>query len=107
TVFDQPLVAVNCSRRDAAAVPLQSLTMMNDAFVTQQADHFASRVAKSGGGSREKVIDIAFRMALARQPTAAELAVCADLLERQAAAFRHSKLSTSEAEQKALVQLCH
>ena len=35
TVFDQPLVATNCLKRDASAVPLQSLVMLNDAFVAE------------------------------------------------------------------------
>jgi hypothetical protein len=106
-VFDQPLVAVNCSRRDAAAVPLQSLTMMNDAFVSQQAAHFADRVARTAGTSREKAIGVAFRLALSRLPSGAERAVCAELLDRQAAAFRQTKLPPAEADHKALVQLCH
>jgi hypothetical protein len=106
-VFDQPLIAVNCSRRDVAAVPLQSLTMMNDAFVAEQARHFADRVTQSAGNSREKIIDTVFRMALARQPAPAERAICAELLDRQAAAFRQTKLSPREADHQALVQLCH
>jgi hypothetical protein len=107
TVFDQPLVALNCSRRDAAAVPLQSLTMMNDAFVAEQAGHFAERVAHSAGNSREQVIRTAFRLALAREATHAELAVCAELLDRQMAAFGQTKLSPSDRDHKALTQLCH
>ena len=33
SVFDQPMVATNCTRRKPSAVVLQSLTMLNDAFV--------------------------------------------------------------------------
>ena len=46
TVFDQPLVATNCARRDASAVPLQSLVMLNDAEVAEAAGAFAG--ASSG-----------------------------------------------------------
>ena len=37
TVFDQPLVATNCLNRGASALPLQSLFMINDAFLAEQA----------------------------------------------------------------------
>ena len=46
TVFDQPLVTTTCPIRDASAVALQSLTMMNDAFLAEQAEAFAKRVAR-------------------------------------------------------------
>ncbi len=106
SVFDQPLVAINCSRRDASAVPLQSLTMMNDAFVIEQAGHFSERVARAAG-SREKKIRAAFQMALARQPTPEEMSICSQLLNRQTAIFRNAKQSEREAEEKALGHLCH
>ncbi len=46
TVFDRPLFAVNCPKRDASVIPLQSLTMLNDEFVADEAVHFAARVAR-------------------------------------------------------------
>jgi hypothetical protein len=106
-VFDQPQVSVNCTRRDASAVPLQALTMLNDPFVAEQAEHFASRVARLAGGSREKAFGNAFRLALARLPNAAEEEICSRLLERQAGIFREAKLPAAEVERKALAQLCH
>jgi hypothetical protein len=105
--FDQPLVAVNCPGRDTSAVPLQSLTMLNDPFVAEQAKPFAERLARSGATSEKAVIDSAFRLALARLPSAAEVAVCSRLLARQAELFRQAGRSPREAGQLALVQLCH
>jgi hypothetical protein len=107
TVFDQPLVAVNCPRRDASAVPLQSLMMLNDSFLLEQAGYFADRVARTAGTTGEKPIQLAYRLALGRQPSAVEARLCADLLSRQAALYKAAKLPVGEAEQKALVQLCH
>jgi hypothetical protein len=43
-VFDQPILATNCTQRATSAVSLQSLTMLNDAFVLEQAERFARRV---------------------------------------------------------------
>ena len=42
TVFDQPLVATNCLARSTSAVPLQSLFLLNDAFLAEQAGHIAN-----------------------------------------------------------------
>src|SRR5205085_7608452 len=86
--FDQPLVALNCPSRDTSAVPLQSLTMLNDPFIAVQAKHFAERLIRSGVRSGKAAIDVAFRMALSRRPEAAEVAICSQLLARQTAAFR-------------------
>jgi hypothetical protein len=106
-VFDQPLVAVTCTRRDTSAVPLQALAMMNDTFVAEQAVHFAGRVRGLASGSRDKAIRTAFRLALARSATATEVEICSRLLERQAGAFRAATSSPADAEHKALIQLCH
>jgi hypothetical protein len=106
-VFDQPIVATTCTRRDASAVPLQSLTMLNDPFVLEQAEHFAARVAQTAGGVRDKQIELAFRLALARRPGATEAIWCAEHLEKQAAVYRATKLPIDQAERKALTSLCH
>jgi hypothetical protein len=105
-VFDQPLVAVTCPRRDASAVPLQSLTMLNDGFVTEQARHFAERVARNAGASGEPAVAAAFRLALVRSPSPAEMRLCCALLDRQAALLRSAHTPQGQAEQKALAQLC-
>jgi hypothetical protein len=106
-VFDQPLTAVNCPRRDASAVPLQSLTMLNDAFVAEQAEQCAARLSRSGAASAEQTVRTAFLRVLARQPTAAEVEIGRRLLDRQAETFQALKQSVQEARRLALVQLCH
>jgi hypothetical protein len=74
SVFDQPVMATNCTRRLTSAVPLQSLTLLNDAVMLEQADHFAARVAAAGPG---QWVETAFRLAFARPPTAREAASAA------------------------------
>jgi hypothetical protein len=88
-------------------VPLQSLTLLNSTFAGEQARHFADRVARSAGTSGERAIRAAFRLALARQPTANEVRICSRLLDREAAAFRSAKPPAGDADYLALVQLCH
>jgi hypothetical protein len=106
-VFDQPQVSVNCTRRDTSAVPLQALAMLNDPFVSEQAGHFTDRVQRLAPGSPGKAIACAFRLALARPPSAAEENICMRLLERQARILRETKFPEAEAERKALLELCH
>jgi hypothetical protein len=107
TVFDQPLVATNCVRRDESAVPLQSLVMLNDAFVAEQAEQFARRIEQSGLQSRDQQIEMAFRLALVRGPNAQERATCSELVERQADAFLAAGAARDVADRQALGQLCH
>jgi hypothetical protein len=106
-VFDFPLIAVNCACRDVSAVPLQSLAMLNDGFVAEQAGHVADRVARAAGASREKAIARAFQVVLARQPNSVEWNICTELLDRRVAFFRSAGRPESEAHRLALIELCH
>jgi hypothetical protein len=106
SAFDQPLVAVNCASRDVSALALQSLTMMNDAFVVEQAGHLARRVMRAAG-VKDSYVQLAFRYVLARTPTAVEEEVGARLLRDQASLFAAAKMSARDAEERALAQLCH
>ncbi len=82
SVFDQPTVTHNCSRRDRSAVVLQSLVMLNGAFVMKQSQSFAARVrAESGEATR---VDHVFRLALGRPPTEEERRLSLELLGQQA-----------------------
>jgi hypothetical protein len=105
TVFEQPLVATNCLRRDESAVPLQSLVMLNDATIAAGAEDFAARV-ESIAASPVRV-EVAFRLALARRPNAQEAGTCADLSAQQAELGLRAGLSPEVAAHQALVQLCH
>ena len=101
-VFDQPVLMTTCARRDSSAVVLQSLAMINDEFVMDQAKHFAERVEKSAGESLGEKIDLAFRIALGRKPAPKEQAWSRALFERRAERHR-----AEQAGDNALVSLCH
>ncbi len=107
TVFDQPLVATNCLKRDASAVPLQSLVMLNDAFIAEHAEHLASRVEASGATNARERVDAVFGVALARRANADEMAICCQLMDEQAELCRGAGMNDLIAAQRALVQLCH
>jgi hypothetical protein len=108
TVFDQPLIATNCLKRGGSALPLQSLFMLNDAFLAEQAGHFAKRIerCRATRESAEATIERAFGMALARPPNAQEAATCRALLSQQKKRYLSSGMPPGEAEHQALVQLC-
>jgi hypothetical protein len=106
TAFDQPLVATNCLDRKASAVPLQSLFMLNDGFLAEQADHLARRVERLDPRSPEQTIELAFRLALARRPAAVETETCRELLRRGEGLFLEQGMSRGNAAHQALVQLC-
>ncbi len=104
-MFDQPIVATNCTRRTPSAVVTQSLTMLNDRFVLEHASFFAERVAEQS--KTEQQIDLAFQIALGRSPKVKEASACSELLSRHAERFRQDNLADKEARRRALTHLCH
>jgi len=108
SVFDQPLIATNCVRRTSAAVALQSLTMLNGQFITEQAEHFAKRVIAAAGTDELKRIDLAFKLALARSPTPDEVALTRLLLAKQFQRLLEQPATTpAQADEQAFVHACH
>src|SRR5262249_28543175 len=95
------------TRRMSSAVPLQALTLMNDAFIMEQAEHFAARVTAGSGADDAKRIEAAFQLALARQPNTKEMMWSRALLHRQTQRYQAQKLSVAKAKEKALAGLCH
>jgi mono/diheme cytochrome c family protein len=102
-VFDMPVPFQAMGRRNITNVPAQSLTMMNDPFVAEQAGVWAKRILSEsprpasaasailGGGPA--VVDIRiermYREAFARRPSAEETAAARAFLTGQA--VRHGR----------------
>ena len=105
-VFDQPVMATNCGQRDASAVSLQSLTMLNDPLMVQQSRAFTGRVAKQAGASLDQRIGVAYQLALSRGPDQGEASWCRELLDQQKQISQTEKLSEEMASERALVDLC-
>ncbi|HET6881389.1 MAG TPA: DUF1549 and DUF1553 domain-containing protein [Pirellulales bacterium] len=107
-VFDQPVLTTNCTRRDASAVVLQSLTMLNDDFVLDESAALAANVeARSGPGLAERV-DLAFRLVLNRRASQDELASCVDALERDVTVAQRlqTELPADQVARQALARFC-
>src|SRR6266478_2135911 len=79
-VFDLPDQNLTCGARNVSTVPTQALTLMNDDFVLRQAKLFADRVNEGAPNNPEKQIDLAYHIALGRQPAVEELRIGREFL---------------------------
>ena len=106
-VFDQPSVATNCSQRDVSAVPLQSLTMMNDVFTMDRARDLSARVRRDSVIPLNVVIEKIFRLTLVRRPTDQEMNWCQEFLQEHQSHFQSEGMDSHTSSEMAFVQLCH
>ena len=82
-VLDQPDTTITCDRRSSTTVPTQALTLMNNEFVLVQSRHFAERVHKTAGEGLSDQVKAAYRLAMSRYPSEAELRDNVLFLEKQ------------------------
>jgi hypothetical protein len=80
--FDTPSPFSSVGRRTVSNVPSQALILMNDPFVLEQARKWADRVVKTPGSLEDRVRGM-YERALAREPSALELAKAVAFLEAQ------------------------
>ncbi len=71
-VFDAPRPSTTRGRRDVTNVPAQSLTMLNDPFVIEQAARWAVSLIAEGATSEQRIKRM-FALAFGREPDADEL----------------------------------
>ena len=81
--FDGPDLVNTCPRRTTTTIAPQALALFNGDFSRTEARFFAGRVQREAGGDGAKQIDLAYRIALIRLPTAAQKAVALDFLAKQ------------------------
>jgi len=78
--FDTPVPSTTAGKRSISNVPAQSLILMNDPFIIEQAKKWSESLIQSDfEGDREK-IDYLFRSALGRRPTENEQKLCLSFL---------------------------
>jgi hypothetical protein len=107
SVFDQPLMDANCPQRTNSAVVLQSLTMLNDGFLIEQADALAERVLKTENAAIEAKVELAFRLALGRKPTTEEARESIEAVRRLVDHYRSAGEDADSAEHKGFAAFCH
>ena len=81
--FDMPETSLSCERRDATTVAPQALTLMNSDFSLAQAKAFAGSLQRSFPQRGAAQIQAAWRRALGRAPTSAEVEEALQFLSRQ------------------------
>ena len=106
-LFDVPSTAHTCDRRQDSTIPTQALVLMNDDFSEQQATRFAQRVSSQTGTSLEDKVRTALELALSRSPTDSRVAEGADFVLAQKSAYESDGKNAAEAENAALIDLCH
>ena len=70
--FDAPDSSLSCERRQNTTVAPQSLALMNNEFIHQQAQAFAVRLLRENGDHPSACIEKAWLLALSRLPTEEE-----------------------------------
>ncbi len=88
--FDQPKPAAPAGRREPTNVPAQSLTLLNDPFVLEQAGHFAARALAQPGDTPARIRWL-YATALSRPAADAEVTRAAAFLAQQTAALGEEK----------------
>jgi hypothetical protein len=87
-LFDAPFREQCQARRSRTSTPLQALNLMNDPVYVDAARGLARRMLREGGSLSGDRLAYAFRLILARRPSAEELFVLRQGLERSHADFR-------------------
>jgi hypothetical protein len=94
--FDHPDMNVTAGARNVSTVPTQALTLLNNPFVLSESGLFAKRIKEQSSDPKSQV-DLAYRLAVARPATPAEISVGTDLIAAQSLeAFAHVVLNLDE-----------
>ena len=82
-VFDLPDQNISCGVRNVSTVPTQALMLLNDDFVLKQARLFADRVREAAPNDAPRQVDLAYRLALSRDPSDEERRLSLDFISRR------------------------
>ncbi len=72
SVFNQPEAKLATGRREVTNVPAQALAMLNDPFILQQSEFWATRLLAESASTVAARLDRMFRTALGRAPSIEE-----------------------------------
>ena len=97
SVFDAPDGYSTCTRRIRSNTPLQALALLNDAAYFEFAEGLATRVLKESAASDSARLEHAFRLCLARKPSAMESTRLSELLKGELAAVTDADANSAKA----------
>ena len=86
--FDAPDRETCTVRRARTNTPLQALVLMNDPTYVEASRKLAERILLEGGATTDDRIAFAFRLTIARKPTAREFVVLRRVFEQQLVRFQ-------------------
>jgi len=104
--FDGPDAQASCGRRENTTVAPQALALLNDKFVRARSLDFAQRVEKEVGTEPEAQVRLAWRLALGREPSTAELKSGTAFLNAQLQQRSTRDLAKPETQQLTLANFC-
>ena len=105
SAFDKPAPFMAIGRRGVSNSPAQSLILLNDPFVHQQADVWAKRLLRDEQRTDVNRLAEAYEWAYARPPSATETSLALSFLRDQAEL--HRLAGEADAEVEAWIDLCH
>jgi hypothetical protein len=95
--FDLPDQNITTAYRNTSTVAPQALTLLNNPFVLRQAELFAQQVQERAGSDIASQVELAYRTALTRSPSAEEALIGRQLVEDGSlAALTHVIFNLSE-----------
>ena len=106
-LFGAPSTAHSCARREDSLVPTQSLVMMNDDFMHDQASRFASRIVRETDGEMNSCVKRAFLIAVGREPSSMQVDEAIDFLESQSQRLIKEGCKEEAVTHGALTDFCH
>ncbi len=89
-IFDGPDTSASTPMRLTSTTPLQSLYLLNDPFVHQQADRIAARLLEDRSDDASR-IERAYQLLLARSPTPDDVAAASAMLQAARAKLEQMK----------------
>ena len=110
--FDLPPLEPNCEIRSASTVAPQSLLLMNNEFVVEQAEHFADRVRKDAPSELPTQLRLVWRIAFGVEPSPSELDAAVAFVNQQTEVYKANppkgtKPESFDPSRQALAALCH
>jgi hypothetical protein len=111
-VLDLADTVGSCAQRQVTTVAPQALSLFNGEFVNSQAEHFADRLRASAGDDVRRQIELAWKLALCREPTEREVRAMLGFHEQESTRLlsenrpQTGTLSPETASRAALVQMC-
>lgn len=95
--FDTATLSPNCDRRNSSTVAPQSLLMMNNRMTIEFSEKFAARVIKDAGDDIAAEAKRAWWLAFGREPSEAQVAKAAALIQSQRAYFEEQAAKAAAA----------